>query len=221
MSNSELMLSSFICSIPAILILGLIVLGLLYANLSKKYKTTVEQHDQLVQKMHQSGVLIANLRAENRAKTLEEWFKEIRQASYRNEIEVEVKFIYPLVQHLGYKGSDIDIRVPVDIQVGRNSNRGEADWVLWGRSSTETRHAHAVIEAKAPYQDLNTDVQAQSRSYAFALNAPIYLNTNGRRLQIFHRGIQNDKCVVDCEVKDMASKWTEIQAALQQHVTGT
>lgn len=198
MSDSGSFLSLFFCMILWLFIAALVGVVILY------------------NKLRQARNLISSLKVENKERTLEEWLEEIKTTSYRNEIEVEVKFIYPLVEQLGYKNTDFDIRVPVNIQVGRNRSRGEADWVLWNkRSGTDNQQARVVIEAKAPHQDLNEEVQAQARSYAFALNAPIYVNTNGRRIQIFHRGVQGDKCVVDCDVKELSKKWSEIRASLR------
>jgi len=159
--------------------------------------------------------LVRRLREENERLALEEWFRGIVDTSYRNETEVEVKFVYPLVRFLGYSNQSVDVRVPVEVRVGRKQIRGEADWVLWDRlTDPDHPHAIAVIEAKAFAQPLDNQVQSQARSYAFGLDAPTYAITNGQRLQIFRRGIQSDDCLVDCTVDDLSSAWPAIQEVL-------
>jgi hypothetical protein len=144
----------------------------------------------------------------------DEWLRGIGKGQYNNEIEVEIKFIYPLLQFLGYGRDDFQIRVPVSVQVGRQRNKGEADWVIWHRDSKNQRRAVAVIEAKRDDQPLDISTQEQARSYAFALNAPMYVLTNGRRVRVFRRGVQNDTCIVDCEACDLMGTWNVVEGAL-------
>ena len=150
----------------------------------------------------------------------DEWLKNLARVDYRNEIEVEVKFIHPLLQFLGYSNNAFQVRVSVNVQMGRQQTRGEADWVIWDTStiSENQRRALVIIEAKEPGQQLNTTAQEQARSYAFGLNAPTYVLTNGRRLQIFRRGIQSDTCIVDCDVNGLSDSWARIEQAIGANV---
>lgn len=155
---------------------------------------------------------IANLRSEYAQKPISEWFEEAHAGIYRNEIEVETKFVYPMLRNLGYKNENLEVRYPISIQVGRNTNRGEADWVVWNaREGTPGRKVLFVVEAKAPSQALTTEVIYQTRSYAFALNAPNYVCTNGRQILIFRRGVQEDICALDCTAKELPQYWEAIQ----------
>jgi len=158
---------------------------------------------------------VRRLREENDRLALEEWFRSAADAQYRNEIEVEVKFIYPLLRFLGYSSQSVSVRVPVEVYVGRQQVKGEADWVLWDKLTDPSNpRAIAVIEAKAYTQSLGDQVQSQARSYAFGLNASTYAVTNGQRLLIFRRGVQSDDCLVDCTVDDLSLAWPVIQEAL-------
>ena len=142
------------------------------------------------------------------------WSGHLAVATYRNEIEVEIKFIRPLVRYLGYREENIELRVPMDLQIGTQYIKGEADWVLWDKK-TDPTNPSVVIEAKAPNQALDDKVQGQARSYAFVLNAPVYAITNGKRLRIFRRGIQSDACVIDCNVTtDLLEAWDAIEQAM-------
>jgi hypothetical protein len=140
-----------------------------------------------------------------------QWLLTLPSLQYRNELEVEVKFIAPLVEYLGFAADQVDLRVNVSVQVGRNTATGTADWVLWTPAHTSPI---VIVEAKAPGQPLNGAVQSQARSYAFALGAPMFLLTNGSRLQIYRRGVQSDQLVVDCTVEELVEQWPNIVEAL-------
>jgi hypothetical protein len=144
-----------------------------------------------------------------------EWFREIADLAYRNETEVEVKLIYPLLRFLGYGAGDFQVRVPVTVQVGRQQITGEADWVVWNKpAGSGARRPHLIIEAKGPQEQLTDEAQAQARSYAFGLNAPLYLLTNGRRIQLFRREAQFDTCLLESELDALASSWKVLAQAI-------
>jgi hypothetical protein len=140
------------------------------------------------------------------AREWQEWLKGLTKLSYGGEIEVEVKFILPLVKYLGYRESDFKLRHAVHVRVGREKKRAQADWVLYDRSN----QVRAVIEAKAPNQRLDSEVQEQTRSYAFALGAPTYALTEGERFKVFRCRVQGDICVVDCNVRKLGEVWPKI-----------
>lgn len=134
------------------------------------------------------------------------WLKSLPNIPYRNEIEVEVKFIAPLVAYLGYSGDDVQVRKHIAVQVGRQSVNGEADWVLF-----HSGKPFVVIEAKEPNQNLDGHVQAQARSYAYALHAPFYLLTNGRELALYQMSTQTDPCVLQVVVADLGRNWDKLR----------
>ena len=154
---------------------------------------------------------VSTLTSEAREGLRLQWLLTLPALKCRNELEVEVKFIAPLVEYLGFTPGQVDLRVPVSVQVGRNTATGTADWVLWTPAHTRPI---VVIEAKAPGQPLNGAVQSQARSYAFALGAPMFLLTNGSRLQIYRRGVQFDQLVVNCTVEELVEQWPVIVEAL-------
>lgn len=140
----------------------------------------------------------------------DQWLATVASIPYRSELEVEVKFVAPLVEYLGFSPSQVDLRVPVSVPVGREMRSGVADWVLW---SPDRGRPLIVVEAKAPGQPLNGSVHSQARSYAFALGAPMFLIANGRRLQLYRRGVESDECLVDCAVNDLAARWQATPAS--------
>lgn len=133
------------------------------------------------------------------------WIISLPSLRYRNEIEVEIKFVAPMVAHLGYAGGDIQARFQVGIPAGRQVVNGVADWVI-----SRSGRPFLVIEAKEPGQKLADAVQAQARSYAVALNAPCYLLANGLEVALFLRNAQADRCILRCEAGDLGGRWQEL-----------
>lgn len=145
-----------------------------------------------------------------------QWLESISQIFFNNEVEVEVKFIHQLVFYLGYKENEFGNRVSVNIQAGHKNVQVEADWVLWDVDSTSSsldRKAFVVIEAKAPRISLE-EFQGQVRSYAMNLDAPIYVITNGKRFQVFQRGVQGDTLIINCTVASLVNNWSLIEATI-------
>jgi len=139
------------------------------------------------------------------------WCKEVELASYSSEIEVEIKFIYLLMRFLGYEISDLRTRVSVEVPVGRQKVAGIADWVVYNHQQGKP---FLVIEAKEPNQQLNSSVQEQARSYAFALNAPFYMLTNGREVIVFERKIDDDVRVLALNVRELPHQWQMIEQVI-------
>lgn len=134
------------------------------------------------------------------------WLATLPDLTYRNEVEVESKLIVPLLHHLGHPADQWQQRVKIDVPVGRNTHTGEADFVVREPNGRVT----LIVEAKAPAAPLDAAAQAQARSYAYALNAPRYLLTNGRLLQLWQRGVVEDVIIVECAVAELAAVWEEI-----------
>lgn len=135
----------------------------------------------------------------------ESWFAEIQNATYASELEVETKYIYPMMRFLGYGLQDIRMRVEAIVRVGRADVRGIADWVVYKDS-----HPMIVVEAKAVQQGLDVNVQEQARSYCFALNVPMYLLTNGREIKLYKRGVGFDELVFRATTAELPGKWGEL-----------
>lgn len=135
----------------------------------------------------------------------EAWFEEIRKENYANELEVEVKFVYPLIRYLGYSPSDLRIRVPMLIRAGRNDVQGTADSVLYRDSQPVI-----VIEVKAPGVPLNENAKLQARSYCLALKVSTYILINGKSIFIYRRGLDSDEKIFESSVEQLPSKWSEL-----------
>jgi len=191
---------------------------LLFAYLKQRRTARVTQ-ETLLGTINRLQSLNRDLQGDALEALRREWFREIADLAYRNETEVEVKLIYPLLRFLGYRAEDFQVRVAVTVQVGRQQITGEADWVVWSTAAgSGSRRPHLVIEAKGPEEQLTNEAQAQARSYAFGLNAPLYLLTNGRRIQLFRREAQFDTCLLESELDALPSSWNVLAQAVGARV---
>ena len=171
--------------------------------------------DQLAKQKIAHGAELQNAVARARQESFVAWCEAMKTVTFRNEIEVEVKLIYPLLRHLGHLDADIDIRFPVALKLGSQATSGVADWVVWRRGGTAgPRQVLLVVEAKSPTQQLDDGAIGQARSYAFALNAPYYLISNGIRISLFKRGVEQDSLESSAEVGAIQSRWQSIVAHL-------
>lgn len=193
-----------LCGPPLVLIAVLALVVVLWNRDRRALATARAERERLAEEL-------PPLRQENANYQRLIWLRTLPTLTYRNEVEVEAKFIAPLVAHLGFSPSQVDLRVAVAVQVGRDVRNGVADWLLWSPDHTKVV---AVVEAKRPKDMLTSAVQSQARSYAFALGAPMFLIANGYRLQIYRRGVEADQCLVDCKVADLVEQWPIISAAI-------
>lgn len=136
----------------------------------------------------------------------ETWFEEISDAKYFSELEVETKFVYPLMRFLGYKMRDLRMRVTGTIRVGRQGVAGVADWIVFQNDKPAI-----VIEVKSPSEKLDNYAQEQARSYCFALNLPTYILVNGKEIKVYRRGVESDMLVFESPVGDLSAKWTDLR----------
>lgn len=190
------------CFISPLLFIALLALGIVFF---RYFRQTSERL-----KVMTGKIGIISRTAQNAMR--ETWFHEIRTNQYASELEVETKFIYPLMRYLGYSAQDLRMRAPAVVRVGRQNINGEADWVV-----TRDNKPVMVIEAKNQYQPLDAEVREQARSYCFAFGVPKYVLTNGRELQVHQRGVESDLMIFECGVNDLYQKWNELHRLIGVH----
>jgi hypothetical protein len=198
-----------LCFIPSGALIGL--------GIRLWYSAKTRKHHQLelaeIETSHQQALdtLTAAKIGELEELQVKSWLKVLMKPYWRAkvpEVEVETKFVFPLLRYLGYKESNMAMRVPVPMQEGSSKTMREADWVVWD----ENGNALVVVEVKAPNVSLSETVAKQARSYAFRLGAPAYITTNGKEIEVFHRGIIKDICVLSCATSQLSEKWGAIQS---------
>lgn len=183
------------CFFSPLLLLG--VVWLLYVYIKHRYDT------QSTSKKLEAKIASISRTSMNAVR--ESWFEEIKNLEYASELEVESKFVYPMMRYLGYPAKALRMRVEVVIRVGRSDIKGIADWVVY-----EADKPKIVIEAKADSQWLDNQVQEQARSYCFALNVPMYILANGKEIKVYLRGVGSDELVFHSHVADLSQKWGEL-----------
>lgn len=190
------------------------------AVLSRQRGTHQSKIDDLEQQLEQQREKLEAWKSARMEQVEEAWFQQQLEGLSKTpiredapEVEVEAKFIYPLLSHLGYDPSEMNLRVPVPMQEGSQLTVRQADWVVRTRTDGESL---VVVEAKAPRQSVDDAVAKQARSYAFRLEAPVYVTTNGKELHIYHRGVLRDQCVLSCDVGRLRETWDAIEEVLDR-----
>jgi len=116
---------------------------------------------------------------------LDPWFDEIAKKEFATEKEVEIRFIVPLLERLGYSEDDRADGFPIEIVVGTKRTMTEADFVLFDGRNRSMDNALLVIEAKRTTKRVK-DFISQARSYAMFMGTPYYMVTNGDDILVFH-----------------------------------
>lgn len=109
---------------------------------------------------------------------------------YKNESEVETKFVYNrlLKEVLSLKDENIDFNVPVRFNMGREIKTKYADVVV----KDSLNNNIFVIDTKSPFETLS-DHTDQIDSYAMRLEVPISILTNGDHILIRYYSAGNVK----------------------------
>ncbi len=112
------------------------------------------------------------------------WFDQIGTKPLDSEREVEIRFILPLLERLGYDEEDRSDGYTVEIYEGVRKSTKEADFVLFDGPNRSKDNSLLVVEAKSLGRKVS-DYIGQARTYAIWLGTPYYLVTNGDELRVF------------------------------------
>jgi len=187
-------------------IIALVILWQYHINQEKGYQNEIKglnyQHEKKIESLKEHHIHCHP----------QEWIQKLDTRNYENEIEVEIKFVLPLMMYLGYSLDELRIRVPVTINAGTKSIDCTADWVITQES--ENGDCKMLIEVKSSDVLLNDAVKQQARSYAFALDIPKYVITNGRQIVVFERGVESDREILNLYVEEFEQEWNTIKNIL-------
>lgn len=112
------------------------------------------------------------------------WLSSVADKTFSSEKEVEIRFVLPLLERLGFSEEDRADGHPVEQIVGVRKIRTEADFVLFNGLNRSKDNALLVVEAKKVGKNL-ADHISQARSYAMFLCTPYYLVTNGDEIRVY------------------------------------
>jgi hypothetical protein len=139
------------------------------------------------------------------------WLIGIADKHFASEKEVEIRFVIPLLERLGYSEDDRADGYPVDQVVGVRKIRTEADFVLFDGRNRSKDSALLVVEAKNIGKNLSDHIQ-QARSYAMFLGTPYYLVTNADeiRVYLYRSPIESDIEVYRASRRDIQSTFSAL-----------
>jgi hypothetical protein len=134
------------------------------------------------------------------------WLVTIALKSFNSEKEVEIRFVLPLIERLGYSEEDRADGYRVVQVVGVHRTKTEADFVLFNGLNRSKDSALLVVEAKNVGKNL-ADHISQARSYAMFLGTPYFLITNGDDIRAFlyRSPIESDVEVFKSTRRDISS----------------
>lgn len=113
---------------------------------------------------------------------------EIISKKLDTEKSVEIRFVVPLLELLGYDEEDRDDGPTVEMSMGSKKLKKEADFILYnGSGERNVNKALLVVEAKNPNSSASVLKNAinQAKSYAMWTGTPYYMVTNGNIIRIF------------------------------------
>lgn len=135
------------------------------------------------------------------------------------EAVVETRLVMPLLQALGYdRDRDIIPKKSVQFQQGRNrpGRPNEADFVLYDGPIKNRNTSLIVLEAKRPTEKLENGI-GQAESYAAALKTPVFILTNGLRLEIWQVQLSGEsKLALECTTAELAAKRGAIESLISK-----
>ena len=139
------------------------------------------------------------------------WLTSISSRVFASEKEVEIRFVIPLLDRLGFSEDDRSDGYPVEQVVGVKKSRTEADFVLFDGHNRTKDNALLVVEAKTAGKNL-ADHISQARSYAMFLGTPYYLVTNGDDIRVFlyRSPIESDVEVFKAKRHDLAQTFSTL-----------
>lgn len=139
------------------------------------------------------------------------WLDTLASKTFATEKEVEIRFIIPLLDHLGYSEEDRADGCPIEMTIGSRKARGEADFVLYDGRNRSRENVLLVVEAKRTGIRLDPHID-QARSYAMFLGAPYYLVTNGDDLRVFEfkSALETDREVFHGTRSTLKAHWDDL-----------
>jgi len=150
-----------------------------------------------------------------------EWLEMMTSRSFESEREVEVFFICPLLEKLGYGFDDIVIGYPVKMFKGVQKTTTEADIVVFKGPDRDEKNVLLIIEAKKGDKGITVEHIAQAKSYAQELLPACYVVTNGQEIKVyqFNGMLAPDDRVMDFDRIELKENWPELFGYISKEAT--
>ena len=149
----------------------------------------------------------------------EAFWRDVGTIDATREANVEIWLVLPLLKALGHEERNVDSKVPIYFQEGRNKQAGrkpEADFIVYSEQPFSRANSLITVETKRNNEGLD-DGRDQGESYAQNQRTPILLMTNGVRLEVWQIQITTDsRLVFEANVADLASRRSDLEALLSR-----
>ena len=142
------------------------------------------------------------------------WFAQAYGARYRSEKEVDIRFVLPLLHHLGYEEADRADGFWLPINLGSKVTRVQIDFVCFAGQDPNPSNCLLLVETKSPGTPLHCGLN-QARSYAQFMKPLRLLLTNGDEIEIWRcNSSTEDICMFKCTKYDLYKRFDELAAVV-------
>ena len=140
------------------------------------------------------------------------WFNRAYHANYRSEKEVEIRFVVPLLDHLGYEEDDRADGRWMEMNIGSRVSKVQTDFVCYDGPNYSPVSCLLLVETKFGSASLDKALN-QARSYAHVLKPLWLLLTNGEVTEVWHRSeTAQDAKVFACNRKGLYDQFDNLRA---------
>ena len=141
-----------------------------------------------------------------------DWFGSLPSAQYRNRLEVNTRFVYRFLQFLGYPDAALRQDVPADIQADTINVRGHLDWLVHNMNGINTLtlgKACLAVRTLEPGSLIDELIVSQVRSCAFAEDVPLFVVTDGTRIEVYATKVKQQRAVMETSIDRLEFDWND------------
>lgn len=162
-----------------------------------------EAVDMLENDLEESGVYYSQ-------QDLLDWFDNLTRATYRNRLEVNTRFVYRLLQNLGYPDAALQQDVPANIQADTINVRGHLDWLVHNMNGGNLGNACFAVRTIEPGSVIDDLVVSQVRSCAFAQDVPFFVVTDGTQIKVYETKERQRDSVMESPAATLPNEWDDL-----------
>ena len=141
-----------------------------------------------------------------------DWFGSLPSAQYQNRLEVNTRFVYRFLQFLGYPDAALRQDVPADIQADTINVRGHLDWLVHNMNGINTLtlgKACLAVRTLEPGSLIDELIVSQVRSCAFAEDVPLFVVTDGTRIEVYATKVKQQRAVMETSIDRLEFDWND------------
>lgn len=144
------------------------------------------------------------------------FWSTLNTLSFCNEASVEIGFILPFLEVLGYDQSDISPKHSVIFREGRLGRKPEADFIIFYGPKQSKETSLIAIEVKKPGEKLESAKQ-QCESYASNMRTPFMIVTDGVNIEIWQMQLSTESTLLlKSSVRELAESRGIIESSISK-----